>query len=156
MEAFKQTEQEYHLLGEHESKIDDAENLRQSPPPRRHSPGLLFVVLSILGLVVLSGVAGFNVGKISGRDGPASPVTCKLSKRTIRNACVGIYSCPIVQTITTSLVYNRTFAESPTPENDAAWDSLFPPHGGFFHDKTIAEEGASLAAYHQLHCLVSS
>ncbi|KAF2176822.1 hypothetical protein K469DRAFT_605627, partial [Zopfia rhizophila CBS 207.26] len=49
--------------------------------------------------------------------------------------------------------YNRTFSEAPSPETDAAWTSIFPPHGGFFHDKNVAADGASLAVYHQLHCL---
>ena len=57
--------------------------------------------------------------------------------------------------ITKEFTYNRSFAEAPTPENDALWESIFPPHGGFFHDKTVTKYGASLAAYHQLHCLVS-
>ncbi|KAF2707640.1 hypothetical protein K504DRAFT_383253, partial [Pleomassaria siparia CBS 279.74] len=49
--------------------------------------------------------------------------------------------------------YNHTFAEKPGHASDAAWESIFPPHGGFFHDEKMAPTGASLAAYHQLHCL---
>jgi hypothetical protein len=60
-----------------------------------------------------------------------------------------------VEYVTNSFQYNRTFSEAPSPETDAAWMSIFPPHGGFFHDKTVASDGASLAVYHQLHCLVS-
>jgi hypothetical protein len=58
-----------------------------------------------------------------------------------------------VATSAKSFEYNRTFSDLPSPETDAAWMSIFPPHGGFFHDKSIAENGASLAVYHQLHCL---
>jgi len=61
----------------------------------------------------------------------------------------------LVEYVTRSFEYNRTFSEAPSPETDAAWMSIFPPHGGFFHDKTVAPSGASLAVYHQLHCLVS-
>lgn len=57
--------------------------------------------------------------------------------------------------VTKSFEYNKTFSEKPTEQNNEAWDNLFPPHGGFFHDGTLAPQGASLAVYHQLHCLVS-
>ena len=60
----------------------------------------------------------------------------------------------IVDTVAKSFIYNRTFAEAPSALSDAAWESIFPPHGGFFHDASIASEGARLAVYHQLHCLV--
>ncbi|PVH96580.1 hypothetical protein DM02DRAFT_617124 [Periconia macrospinosa] len=52
-----------------------------------------------------------------------------------------------------AFTYNRTYAERPSPETDAAWESIFPPKGGFFSDSIIAPTGASLAVYHQLHCL---
>ncbi|OCL07610.1 hypothetical protein AOQ84DRAFT_408592, partial [Glonium stellatum] len=60
---------------------------------------------------------------------------------------------PLVRNQILSFSYNRTFAEAPSPETDAAWESIFPPHGGFFNDKEMAPTGASLAVYHQLHCL---
>ena len=49
--------------------------------------------------------------------------------------------------------YNRTFGERPSEEVDAAWDSLFPAHGGFFQHATIAPKRSALAVFHQLHCL---
>jgi len=52
-----------------------------------------------------------------------------------------------------AFTYNRTYAERPSSSTDAAWESIFPPHGGFFNDSKIAPTGASLAVYHQLHCL---
>ena len=62
----------------------------------------------------------------------------------------------LVGTAERNFVYNHTFSEAPSQKTDAAWESIFPPHGGFFHHTEIAPDGASLAVYHQLHCLVSS
>lgn len=52
--------------------------------------------------------------------------------------------------------YNHTFAARPSLESNSAWESIFPPHGGFFSDTKLAPHGASLAVYHQLHCVVRS
>jgi hypothetical protein len=54
----------------------------------------------------------------------------------------------------TLLEFNQTYSERPSPETNAAWTAIFPPRGGFFKDSEIAPTGASLAVYHQLHCLV--
>lgn len=61
----------------------------------------------------------------------------------------------IAETIETSFQYNRTFAEAPSNETNQAWETIFPPRGGFFRSPTV-KDGGSLAVYHQLHCLVSS
>lgn len=51
--------------------------------------------------------------------------------------------------------YNRTFAGPPSEVTDAAWDSLFPTHGGFFVHPELAPKRSALSVFHQLHCLVS-
>ena len=77
--------------------------------------------------------------------------SCILNIGCFNNAPILIFSAHISEK---SFVYNRTFAESTSTETDAAWESIFPPHGGFFHHQTLAPVGGSLAVYHQLHCLV--
>ncbi|KAI0197961.1 hypothetical protein F4808DRAFT_437230 [Astrocystis sublimbata] len=66
-----------------------------------------------------------------------------------RSTCVGT----TVRVATGSFIYNQSFAEAPSAETNKLWESIFPPHGGFFHDPVIAPYGASLAVYHQLHCV---
>ncbi|KAH6462424.1 hypothetical protein HBI57_065700 [Parastagonospora nodorum] len=63
------------------------------------------------------------------------------------------FSGPQVRTQPKFLELNEAYAERPSPATDAAWEAIFPPHGGFFKDSEIAPTGASLAVYHQLHCL---
>lgn len=52
--------------------------------------------------------------------------------------------------------YNRTFSSAPSPETDISWDSIFPPHGGFFNNTEAGMKRGTFAVFHQLHCLVSS
>ncbi|KAJ5552669.1 hypothetical protein N7494_002047 [Penicillium frequentans] len=49
--------------------------------------------------------------------------------------------------------YNSTFTLHPSPESDAAWDSLFPKGKGFVRHDEIAPETSGLVVYHGLHCL---
>jgi hypothetical protein len=51
--------------------------------------------------------------------------------------------------------YNRTFGEPPSEVTNAAWESLFPKHGGFFVHPDLAPERSAFSVFHQLHCLVS-
>jgi hypothetical protein len=59
-----------------------------------------------------------------------------------------------VETINKTFSYNRTFAEVPSHETDEAWESLFPPHGGFFNVTELGSQRSTLSVFHQLHCLV--
>ncbi|RAK95912.1 uncharacterized protein BO80DRAFT_312700, partial [Aspergillus ibericus CBS 121593] len=49
--------------------------------------------------------------------------------------------------------YNSTFTLHPSPESNAAWESLFPTGKGFVKHSTIAPETSGLVVYHGLHCL---
>ncbi|KAH7316780.1 hypothetical protein B0I35DRAFT_479596 [Stachybotrys elegans] len=49
--------------------------------------------------------------------------------------------------------YNRTFGEAPSPDTNAAWESLFPHHGGFFVHAELAPKRSAFSVFHQLHCL---
>ncbi|KAJ5180968.1 hypothetical protein N7492_004178 [Penicillium capsulatum] len=51
--------------------------------------------------------------------------------------------------------YNTTFSQAPSPESDAAWESLFPTGNGFVQHATIAPVSSGLVVYHGLHCLNS-
>ncbi|KAJ6036382.1 hypothetical protein N7540_000661 [Penicillium herquei] len=51
--------------------------------------------------------------------------------------------------------YNSTFSIHPSPETEAAWESLFPKGKGFVRHETIAPETSGLAVYHALHCVKS-
>ncbi|KAF1963934.1 hypothetical protein BU23DRAFT_494794, partial [Bimuria novae-zelandiae CBS 107.79] len=45
------------------------------------------------------------------------------------------------------------FGKPPTNETDAAWESLFPKHGGFFVHPQLAPDRSAFSVFHQLHCL---
>jgi hypothetical protein len=63
---------------------------------------------------------------------------------------------PAIRTLLTYLTYVGIHIGEPlSPRTDPAWESVFPPHGGFFHHPILAPNGGSLAVYHQLHCPVS-
>ncbi|OKL61820.1 hypothetical protein UA08_03024 [Talaromyces atroroseus] len=49
--------------------------------------------------------------------------------------------------------HNLTFSQRPTPESEAAWDSLIPVGRGFVHHPQLAPFVANIAVFHQLHCL---
>ncbi|CRG92118.1 hypothetical protein PISL3812_09173 [Talaromyces islandicus] len=55
--------------------------------------------------------------------------------------------------ISSIFTYNRTFAEVPSDESNAAWETLFPTRGGFFKHPQLAPDRSGLAVFHQLHCL---
>lgn len=61
----------------------------------------------------------------------------------------------VVPTISQTFHYNRTFAEIPSDTSNKAWESLFPPHGGFFDISGVSSQRSTLSIFHQLHCLVS-
>ncbi|KAF2687592.1 hypothetical protein K458DRAFT_466989 [Lentithecium fluviatile CBS 122367] len=49
--------------------------------------------------------------------------------------------------------YNRTFGEPPSDTTNAAWESLFPKHGGFFVHPKLASKRSAFSVFHQMHCL---
>ncbi|KAJ5797337.1 uncharacterized protein N7503_006633 [Penicillium pulvis] len=49
--------------------------------------------------------------------------------------------------------HDLLFSERPTPESEAAWNSLIPVGRGFVHHPEIAPFISNLAVFHQLHCL---
>ncbi|KAI1172933.1 hypothetical protein F4777DRAFT_484898 [Nemania sp. FL0916] len=49
--------------------------------------------------------------------------------------------------------YNRTFGEAPSNATNAAWESLFPKHGGFFVHPELAPKRSAFSVFHQMHCL---
>jgi hypothetical protein len=51
--------------------------------------------------------------------------------------------------------HNLTFSQAPTAESEAAWASVIPVGRGFIHHDEIAPFISNIAAFHQLHCLVS-
>ncbi|KAF2788810.1 hypothetical protein K505DRAFT_314224 [Melanomma pulvis-pyrius CBS 109.77] len=50
-------------------------------------------------------------------------------------------------------VYNRTFGEPPSDLTNAAWEALFPKHGGFFVHPQLAPRRSAFSVFHQMHCL---
>lgn len=70
------------------------------------------------------------------------------------------------------MLYNKTFTLPPSPESNAAWDSMFPSkifnnsmdtnketdNGiegvGFVKHPEIAPEFSGIAVFHELHCVV--
>ncbi|KAF2197122.1 hypothetical protein GQ43DRAFT_496994, partial [Delitschia confertaspora ATCC 74209] len=48
---------------------------------------------------------------------------------------------------------NNTFSSHPTPESEAAWQSLIPEGRGFITHPILAPHGKSIAVFHELHCL---
>lgn len=53
------------------------------------------------------------------------------------------------------MVYNPTYTEEPSPETDAAWDSMFPKGVGFVKHPEVSPNLSGLAVFHELHCVVS-
>jgi hypothetical protein len=51
--------------------------------------------------------------------------------------------------------FNKTFPQRPNEESDAAWASLFPEKLGFVQHPELAPDVASIAVFHELHCLVN-
>lgn len=51
--------------------------------------------------------------------------------------------------------YNTIFSQPPSPESDAAWESLFPTGNGFVQHATVSPASSGLVVYHGLHCLNS-
>ncbi|KAJ5751885.1 hypothetical protein N7520_008802 [Penicillium odoratum] len=49
--------------------------------------------------------------------------------------------------------YNSTFGMHPSPESDAAWESLFPKCNGVNQHEVYAPEASGLVVYHNLRCL---
>ncbi|KAE8314739.1 hypothetical protein BDV41DRAFT_575395 [Aspergillus transmontanensis] len=49
--------------------------------------------------------------------------------------------------------HNLTFSQRPTPESEAAWNSIIPVGRGFIHHPEIAPFISNIAVFHQLHCL---
>lgn len=49
--------------------------------------------------------------------------------------------------------HDLLFSERPTPESEAAWNSIIPVGRGFVHHPEIAPFISNLAVFHQLHCL---
>ena len=49
--------------------------------------------------------------------------------------------------------HNLTFSQAPTPESEAAWNSLIPVGRGFIHQPEIAPFISNIAVFHQMHCL---
>ncbi|OAG22752.1 hypothetical protein CC77DRAFT_1059630 [Alternaria alternata] len=49
--------------------------------------------------------------------------------------------------------FNKTFPQRPNEESDAAWASLFPEKLGFVQHPELAPDVASIAVFHELHCL---
>ena len=113
----------------------------------------VYVIILILNAAVFA-VGGFLLGRIDVTDGRSPVISCRYM--STRSRCRDLLTRNTVDTAQKSFVYNRTFAEAPSNETDRAWEDIFPPHGGFFHNPSIAPEGASLAVYHQLHCVVST
>jgi len=52
--------------------------------------------------------------------------------------------------------FDKTFPQRPNEESDAAWASLFPEKLGFVQHPVLAPNVAGIAAFHELHCLVST
>lgn len=52
--------------------------------------------------------------------------------------------------------YNSTYSSPPSSDSNEAWAALFPEGQGWFQHPDLAPDGAVLAVYHQLHCLVGS
>ncbi|KAJ6155271.1 hypothetical protein N7470_005837 [Penicillium chermesinum] len=67
-------------------------------------------------------------------------------------ASTDIVSSAPAGTVTTWMAPNDTFGLPPSPESDAAWNSLFPVSQGFIYSKQFREPRA-LVVYHNLHCL---
>lgn len=51
--------------------------------------------------------------------------------------------------------HNLTFTQSPSPESEAAWNSIIPVGRGFVHHDQLAPFVSNIAVFHQLHCMVS-
>lgn len=51
--------------------------------------------------------------------------------------------------------FNRSYSQRSSVESDALWDSLFPEKKGFVQHPELAPNVASIAVFHELHCLVS-
>jgi len=76
MESLKSKSQKYHLLGEKEVEDHDCEDSR--PLSKYQQPWLsfIYVLLSVFGLVMLSGAAGYSIGRASTTERAVSPVKC--------------------------------------------------------------------------------
>ncbi|PYI04755.1 hypothetical protein BO78DRAFT_347040 [Aspergillus sclerotiicarbonarius CBS 121057] len=86
---------------------------------------------------VLAGVLLFGLGVAAGKNLPA-----RQSGLLAPEGDVKVF-----------MEYNSTFTLHPSPESDAAWDSLFPKGKGFVKHPTIAPETSGIVVYHGLHCL---
>jgi hypothetical protein len=51
--------------------------------------------------------------------------------------------------------FNKAFPQRPNEESHTAWAPLFPAKLGFVQNPELAPSVASIAVYHELHCLVS-
>ncbi|PQE18775.1 Tat pathway signal sequence protein [Rutstroemia sp. NJR-2017a WRK4] len=54
------------------------------------------------------------------------------------------------------MIYNKTFTLSPSPESNAAWDSMFPSKYkcvGFVKHPQISPQFSGVAVFHELHCV---
>ncbi|ATZ57876.1 hypothetical protein BCIN_15g03970 [Botrytis cinerea B05.10] len=122
--------------------------LLQSETPLQLKPHLrsisdffsLETTLKILGVFfwsIFTLTTGFVLGTSVG-----APCTSELSNSRIH-----------LPTISQTFHYNRTFAEIPSDTSNKAWESLFPPHGGFFDISGVSSQRSTLSIFHQLHCL---
>ncbi|KAF7536561.1 hypothetical protein G7054_g4416 [Neopestalotiopsis clavispora] len=119
---------------------DESQYPPQLPENARKPSVLVTLALAFL-IALISGSIGFAIGRV-GTDETCRSVSDVLPGAAIRTADF-------------SFEFNSTFAEAPSVKSNAAWEAVFPPHGGFFHDPVLAPHGASLAVYHQLHCVDS-
>ncbi|QKX60767.1 uncharacterized protein TRUGW13939_07913 [Talaromyces rugulosus] len=87
---------------------------------------------------------------MSGKDGLLEKINTKSKKSSSKYA---LFLSNLEGDIKVFMKYNSTFSHSPSPESDAAWESLFPKGKGFFKHPIIAPETSGLTVFHTLYCL---
>ncbi|KAL9124977.1 MAG: hypothetical protein Q9217_005756 [Psora testacea] len=77
-----------------------------------------------------------------------------IGKRSATNSYWRGFDCvPDIETGVKEFRYNGTFGEATSKTSNAAWEALFPSHGGFFRHPDLAPERSAFSVFHQLHCL---
>jgi hypothetical protein len=112
----------------------------------------IFLILSMIVLLLGGFDFGWRLGNSQRQQQPLGETsTWNIVQTTFRlTHSIDITPGEILNMFT----YNRTFAEVPSNESNAAWETLFPARGGFFKHPQLAPDGSGLAVFHQLHCLV--
>ncbi|CRG89604.1 hypothetical protein PISL3812_06642 [Talaromyces islandicus] len=125
---------------------------------------LMAITVTAVGIAITFGALGFFAGqrsqvRVSPFTGSNGAATKNCTQQATHDEYVEGLLSPAGD-VDDFMVWNGTFAHiDPSKDNyDDAWKLLYPGHtllGGIVQHPRLAPETASLAVYHQLHCIVS-